>query len=119
MSADIDIDGENMSEALEGKPLKRSKPLLWENRFPVYGHVVHKSPILAIRDGKWKLLMNPDRSRIELYDIPQDPSELNNLKNLHPGVVNRLSELVLEWQATLPEGPIHKDAGSNYYPWPE
>ena len=112
------LDGENMAVALEGKPRYKSKPLMWENRFPVYGHVIHKSPMLAIRDGRWKLLMNPDESRIELYDIPNDPTELNNLAEKNPGIVARLSDRVMKWQATLPDGPVHKDAGSNAYPWP-
>lgn len=116
---DMTIDGENLSMALKGTACEKSKPLMWENRFPVYGHVIHKSPMLAIRDGKWKLLMNPDRSRIELFDIPNDQTELNNLAEHHPAVVSRLSKHLLAWQATLPEGPVHKDAGSNVYPWPE
>ncbi|MFC1607157.1 sulfatase [Candidatus Latescibacterota bacterium] len=116
---DVQIDGENLSRALSGKPVQKAKPLMWENRFPVYGHVIHKSPMLAIRDGKWKLLMNPDRSRVELYDIPSDPTELTNLAGKHPDEVKRLSEPLMKWQATLPEGPVHPDAGSNAYPWPE
>ena len=115
----ITPDGENMAAALKGKHLERTKLLMWENRFPVYGHVIHKSPILAIREGKWKLLMNPDHSRIELYDIPADPTELNNCADRYPAVVKRLSERVLKWQATLPKGPVNKDAGSNSYPWPK
>ena len=91
---------------------------MWENRFPVYGHVIHKSPMLAIRVGKWKLLMNPDRSRIELYDIPQDQTELHNCADRYPEVVQMLTKRVLEWQNTLPKGPVDKDAGSNTYPWP-
>lgn len=118
LPGEMELDGENLSPALKGKPQKKSKPLMWENRFPVYGHVIHKSPVLAVRDGRWKLLMNPDRSRTELYDIPADPSELNNLADKYRDVVKRLSKHVLEWQATLPEGPVHKDAGSNAYPWP-
>ena len=119
LPVNLNLDGENMSEALRGKSRNRTKPLMWENRFPVYGHVIHKSPILAIRDGNWKLLMNPDKSRIELYDIPNDPTELNNCANRFPQIVNKLSESVLKWHATLPEGPIHKNAGSSYYPWPQ
>ena len=114
----INLDGESMSVGLYSKPVKRMKPLMWENRFPVYGHVIHKSPILAIRDGNWKLLMNPDYTRIELYDIPHDPTELNNCADRYPEVVQRLSERVLKWQKTLPKGPVDKDAGSNAYPWP-
>ena len=113
-----DLDGEDMSGAIRGTPTAKEKPLMWENRFPVYGHVLHKSPVLAIRDGDWKLLMNPDRSRTELYNIPADPSELNNVAEKHAGIVDRLASRLLAWQAALPEGPIHPDAGSNAYPWP-
>lgn len=113
------FDGENLSRALKGTPVIKERPQMWENRFPVYGHVIHKSPMLAIRVGNWKLLMNPDRSRVELYDIPNDPTELNNLASLKPDIVKDLSEMVLAWQATLPEGPVDPNAGSNAYPWPQ
>ncbi len=112
------MDGEDMSRALIGQPVKRSKVLMWENRFPVYGHVIHKSPALAASDGRWKLLMNPDGSRTELYDIPSDPTELNNVAADNPAIVRRLAEPLLAWSASLPEGPFHADAGSNAYPWP-
>ncbi|MBN1293161.1 MAG: sulfatase-like hydrolase/transferase [Candidatus Latescibacteria bacterium] len=118
LPSDLHPDGENMATALAGNQRNKTKPLMWENRFPVYGHVIHKSPMLAIRDGDWKLLMNPDNTRIELYDIPNDPTELSNVAEKYPELVLRLSHTLLEWQKTLPEGPLHKDAGSNYYPWP-
>ena len=65
------------------------------------------------------LLMNPDRSRVELYDIPNDPTELDNVADRNPEVVKRLSKKVLEWQKELPPGPIDSAAGSNAYPWPK
>ncbi|MCP5112514.1 MAG: sulfatase-like hydrolase/transferase, partial [bacterium] len=68
LPSDLALDGEDLSATLLGKPLGKAKPLMWENRYPVYGHVLDKSPMLAIRDGKWKLLINPDMSRVELYD---------------------------------------------------
>jgi len=113
------LDGEDLSMSFRGKPVTRTKLMMWENRFPVYGHVMHKSPMLAIRDDKWKLLMNTDGSRVELYDIIADPSELNNMADRYPEVVTMLSERVLEWQTLLPKGPVHADAGSNDYPWPK
>jgi len=115
----LNPDGEDMSAALLGKPKERTKTLMWEWRFRVFGHITNKCPILAIRDGKWKLLMNPDRSRIELYDIPTDATELNNLADQHPEIVRKLSEKLLKWQATLPPGPVENTAGSNAYPWPK
>jgi len=111
-------DGEDVSAAFQGKSFKRSRPLFWEWRFRIFGHVLHRSPRLSIRDGNWKLLMNPDRSRVELYDIPSDPSELNDLADRQPEVVERLSERVLAWHKELPPGPVEPVAGSNAYRWP-
>jgi N-acetylgalactosamine-6-sulfatase len=111
-------DGEDRSTILRGSPGPRTRPLLWEWRFAIPGPIANKSPILAIRDGRWKLLLNPDRSRVELYDIPADPFELDNLAAAHPDVVNRLAQVALDWQATLPKGPIEPLAGKRDYPWP-
>jgi N-acetylgalactosamine-6-sulfatase len=116
---DLDPDGEDMSQAILGKPKRRAKPLMWEWRFRVFGDMAHKSPMLAVRDGKWKLLMNPDRGRVELYDIPKDPTELDNVAVEKPAVVKELSEKLLKWRATLPPGPVEEAAGSNAYPWPK
>jgi arylsulfatase A-like enzyme len=115
----LNPDGEDMSAALLGKAKHRTKPLMWEWRFRVAGDMAHRCPMLAVRDGKWKLLMNPDRSRIELYDIPRDPTELDNVAGQHPDTVKKLSDKLLRWQKTLPAGPIDKEAGSNAYPWPK
>ena len=83
-----DLDGEDVSDILQGASRPRSRPLFWENRFWYYegqgDTVINKSPLLAVREGPWKLLMNPDGSRIELYDIPRDPSELNNKATENP-----------------------------------
>lgn len=118
LPAGLNPDGEDMSQAILGKPQVRSKPLMWEWRFRVFGDMAHKCPMLAIRDGKWKLLMNPDRSRVELYDIPKDPTELDNIADQNPGIVKELSERLLKWHKTLPPGPRDATAGSNDYPWP-
>lgn len=128
----LNPDGEDMSRAILGKPKQRTKPLMWEWRFRIFGDMVHKCPMLAIRDGKWKLLMNPDRSRIELYDIPKDPTELDNVAERHPDVVKKLSQQLLKWQAALPPAQqrwvliknrrwraVDEVAGSNAYPWPK
>jgi arylsulfatase A-like enzyme len=116
---DLEPDGEDMTQAILGEPKRRTKPLMWEWRFRIFGDMVHKSPMLAIRDGNWKLLMNPDGKRIELYDIPADPTELDNLAGQHPDVVRRLSAKLLHWHGTLPPGPVEAAAGSNAYPWPK
>ncbi|MHC4701921.1 MAG: sulfatase family protein [Planctomycetota bacterium] len=119
LPADLDPDGEDMSQAILGKAQARRRPLMWEWRFRVFGDMAHRCPMLAVRDGRWKLLMNPDRSRIELYDIPNDPTELENAAERNPDIVRKLSERLLKWQKTLPPGPVDREAGSNSYPWPK
>ena len=114
------IDGEDRSAALRGHPLTNHvRPLFWEWRFRIFGHVINRSPMLATRFGSWKLLMNPDRSRVELYDLSVDPSELRNLADEAPDVVESRAESLLRWHATLPKGPVETYAGSNAYPWPK
>lgn len=111
-------DGEDVSDVLRGKARERARPLFWEWRFRIAGEPFHQSPILAIREGKWKLLFNPNRDRVELYDIPRDPTQLSNLAEKHPEVVERLAVQALAWQKTLPAGPVDPTAGKNDYPWP-
>jgi arylsulfatase A-like enzyme len=112
-------DGEDVGDILLGKARARSKPIYWEWRFRIAGDTVNQSPMLAVREGNWKLLMNPDRSRVELYDIPRDPTELLNLAERQPEVVGRLAEKLLAWQKTLPAGPVEPAAGKNDYRWPQ
>ena len=111
-------DGEDLGDILRGTSRDRGRPLFWEWRFNIAGDTLNKSPMLAVRDGRWKLLFNPDRSRVELFDIPADPSQLANLADRESALVDRLAALALDWQRTLPPGHIDATAGRADYPWP-
>ena len=50
-------DGEDVSDILQGNSRTRSNAIMWEWRLPVQGYIIHRSPMLAIRDGEWKLVM--------------------------------------------------------------
>jgi len=115
---DILLDGEDMSDVFHGSERDRMTPLMWEWRFGIMGHCLHRSPMLAIRSGNWKLLVNPSRDRAELFDIRKDPMELNNRAEDRPDLVASMTQEVLDWQQELPEGPVAPGAGSNTYPWP-
>ncbi|MGE9270868.1 MAG: sulfatase-like hydrolase/transferase, partial [Verrucomicrobiales bacterium] len=58
----------------------------------------------AIREGKWKLLLNV-HTPPALYDLEADPSELNNLYAERPDMVRRLWTQLNEWQESLEDTP--------------
>ena len=111
-------DGEGMADVFQGQSRARTTPLLWEWRFRIAGEPFHHSPQLAIREGDWKLYLNPDRSRIELYDLKRDLTQLNNVAEKQPDLVARLSEKALAWAKELPPGPRDPGAGQMNAPLP-
>lgn len=105
LPADLELDGEDVSDILlSGRARARKGPLYWEWRSTVAGNPDYAPPPIAVRDGPWKLMISRDRSRVELYDIPNDPAETNNLAAARPEVVERLAKIALDWKATLPPG---------------
>jgi arylsulfatase A-like enzyme len=98
-------DGEDMSAVLLGQPRERSQALFWEyGRDASYlrpGLERDRSPNLAIREGRWKLLMNADGTDVELYDLRQDPYEQQDRIGDHPKVAGDLSVRLRAWRATL------------------
>src|SRR5262249_27515270 len=101
------LDGEDLSQAWLGHAQERSTPLLWEYRRhdgylkPAVAEDV--SPNVAIRVGRWKLLVHADGSREELYDLANDARETQNLKDRHPDIARRLREQALAWRRGLPK----------------
>jgi arylsulfatase A-like enzyme len=100
------LDGEDLSEAFFGKPMRRTKPLFWEyGRNSAFNYPKEpgcRSPNLALRDGPWKLLVNADGSEKELYNLADDPGETQNLAEKNPAITERLTDTVLKWRKSLP-----------------
>ncbi len=102
--ASIAPDGLDLSSLWRGgESQARSNPLHWEWLFNVQGAGDgYVPPMLAIRDGDWKLLLDHKGGGAQLYQIPNDPGELNDLAAKEPDVVKQLSEKALAWVKTLP-----------------
>jgi arylsulfatase A-like enzyme len=102
----VDFDGEDLSDAFLGRAVRRKRDLLWEYgrdaTFIYPGLERDRSPNLAIRSGPWKLLVNDDGSRMELYDLARGGAEDRNLAAAQPEIARRLSQRVLEWRRSLP-----------------
>jgi uncharacterized sulfatase len=101
--ADELLDGQDLSPALLGREqAARSKPLFWLRPPDRPGPANDRFPDLAARDGDFKLLINEDGGKPQLYDVVKDPGESTNLAAQKPDVVERLKKMVLDWRKSLP-----------------
>lgn len=65
-------------------------------------HSLFISPNLAIREGKWKLLINIDSTDVRLYNLINDPGERNNLAGQHQSIASDLAKKVIAWRLSMP-----------------
>lgn len=49
--------------------------------------------------------MDQEGNRQELYYIPDDPAESNNLIGEQPEIAKKLERMVVEWGKTIPAAP--------------
>ena len=102
-------DGENRASVLMGKPAARHKDMYWEYGRNDYAFNYPKgrdrSPNLAVRSGKWKLLMNfhGNIAAAELYDMDQDKFETTNVADKHRELVKKLATRLITWRSYLPD----------------
>ena len=101
----IKHDGQDMHEALLGRPVQRSSPIFWQYGKPYSnlqpGNPDYRSPSLAVRDGRWKLLVNPDGSDPQLFDLVNDQGEQNNLLAERLNKANELWAKLRQWASKV------------------
>jgi arylsulfatase A-like enzyme len=91
-------DGFNESDILKGKKQQHPKELYWYyNNNPVPGKKENISPMLALRSGKWKFLMQPDGSEQQLYNLETDHKETRNLVSIEKAVSTSLASKLMNW----------------------
>jgi arylsulfatase A-like enzyme len=77
------IDGISVAPALLGKPQNADRPIYWES--PT-GRGLEQ----AVRWGRWKAVRNGLEGELELYDLPADPGETQNVAAAQPEVVRKI-----------------------------
>jgi arylsulfatase A-like enzyme len=117
------VDASALLLGTAAKALPRAHPLVWDYRAKMLGNCYHRSPMMAIlRDDvrghegtQWKLLMHPDRSRLELFNLSDSVAEIDSLAASHPDVVALLAPQLQAWEDSMPvkapPGSIHLNAG--------
>ena len=100
-STKIPIEGTSLVPALKGSPIKRGKPIFFE-------HEGNR----AVRDGKWKLVAKSVKGKWELYNIPADRTEMNNLADKNPDRVKTMTAQYETWakeRGIVPFGSWNKN----------
>ena len=105
------IDGSDLSPLLKGKPdsFKRHQPMFW--------HLQKSRPIVAMRDGDFSLVANPDYEistsnmfqerwiptvrdggykDFQLFDLSKDPGQTQNIASDKPELLKELKAKLLE-----------------------
>lgn len=117
------LDGEPLAATLLGKSqASRTEPIFWRRPPDRPGDQRGDNPDLAVRDGQWKLLVNFDGSKPQLFDLSQDIRERKNLIRSNPKVAKTLLAAVFQWNQNLPADaavPGFKAGGMNDAPLAE
>lgn len=101
LPANLQPDGEDVSDIWLGRSRPRTRPLHWEWLFNVQG-ADYTPPMLAIRDANWKLFVNHNGTGAQLFDIVKDAGEAQDVAAANPEVVKSLTAKALAWQRSLP-----------------
>ncbi|QGJ70829.1 Hypothetical protein PBC10988_25270 [Planctomycetales bacterium 10988] len=107
------FDGIDFSKVLLGNKELPPRAMYWD-----YGRAesslrpalpIDRSPSLAVRYDRWKLLMDADESRVELYDLKSSFEEYHNVAGAYPLITKALKQKLLAWKDSLPSYQMIKN----------
>ena len=89
--------GESVLDVFKGSDRPRNRTLFWE--FGAVSNQSPNSPKLAIREGNFKFLRDPEGTKREFYDLSVDPNETTNLvdKPEHAVAIAPLEKKLIKW----------------------
>jgi arylsulfatase A-like enzyme len=106
IASDRPLDGVNLISYLEGKKKGQPHEVLYLRKWDQMR--------FAVRKGDYKLVINGENNKPELYNLDRDIAETNNIIRSNPEIADELDRLRLEWSSELMEprfpGLIHTDA---------
>ena len=92
---DQHCDGVSIAPLLKGTDRLHREAVFWH--YPHYSNQGN-TPGCSVRSGDWKLLEFFEDGRVELYNLREDTGEDHNVAGEHPEIVQRLLELLHDWQ---------------------
>jgi arylsulfatase A-like enzyme len=91
--ADLKLDGLDILPVMKGEKNDLGRDLYWRFKGK-----------LAIRSGKWKLVLNEKDARKSLHDLERDLSESKNVAANHRELVRELEAKLDAWQKEVSRG---------------
>ena len=82
------IDGKDFAPVVKGK----------SNGVRTSLFTTYRNSVRAVRTGEWKLIRYPDRDYNQLFNLKNDPLELNNLAAKEGPKIDELMAILQEWQ---------------------
>jgi len=97
---DRTIDGVSILPALAGKKLQRPVALFWRT------HIAPEASHAAMRIDDWKIVVNSDLTKFQLYEIETDWKEEHDLASRRPQKLAEMKAKFIEvWNGIEAEGP--------------
>ena len=97
---DRTIDAASILPVFRNEPIKRQLPLYWRT------HISPPECRVAVRVDDWKIVGNVDLTRLQLFNLRQDPQETNDLAETEPAKFAELKAALLKMDAdVLADGP--------------
>jgi arylsulfatase A-like enzyme len=90
-------DGKSLKPILNEHKKKTGREAIYFH-YPHYHHINSMGPSGAIRIGKYKLIEVFESGKTELYNLENDPGELNDLSEKKPLITEMLLEKLKSWQ---------------------
>jgi arylsulfatase A-like enzyme len=99
-------DGESVLDIFKGSNRQRTRPLFWE--FGAVSNLAPNSPKLAMREGKYKFLRDPEGTKREFYDLTADRNETTNqvANAQYAPVVTDMEDRLLRWYREVELGEV-------------
>ena len=83
----LSYEGVSLMPVVRNEKAERTKPICWE-----------WANGQAIRDGRWKLVRHGLNNKWSLFDMYDDPAEVNDVAEKNPQKVEKMVIMFQEWQ---------------------
>ncbi len=112
---DLRYDGESLVSVMTGRNDLERNAIFWH--FPMYLDRVDwlVTPWSAVRMGDYKLIEFLEDGKLELYNLREDISEINNLVDEMPEKAAELLEVLAAWRESV-DAPVPTEPNSEYDP---